>query len=149
MSKKKHDPVKALKKAFQQEWDDNELDERYQRFERDLERAKEAHNELVPVINNNLQVIRTLKESVLEQALCGVLSSDATLKIKELEAENEGLIEKIEAQRQIIDENKSLMEKYKDWSDRKLFIWWQAIKAVDPETEPWLEWKDKRDTKIF
>lgn len=149
MSKKKHDPVKALKKAFQQEWDDNELDERYQRFERDLERAKEAHNELVPVINNNLQVIRTLKESVLEQALCGVLSSDATLKIKELEAENEGLIEKIEAQRKIIDENKSLMEKYKDWSDRKLFIWWQAIKAVDPETEPWIEWKDKRDTKIF
>lgn len=149
MSKKKHDPVKALKKAFQQEWDDNELDERYQRFERDLERAKEAHNELVPVINNNLQVIRTLKESVLEQALCGVLSSDATLKIKELEAENEGLIEKIEAHRKIIDENKSLMEKYKDWSDRKLFIWWQAIKAVDPETEPWIEWKDKRDTKIF
>jgi len=149
MSKKKHDPVKALKKAFQQEWDDNELDERYQRFERDLERAKEAHNELVPVINDNLAVIRPLKESVLEQALCGVLSTDATLKIKELEAENEELIEKIEAQREIIDENKALMEKYKDWSDRKLFIWWQAIKAVDPETEPWIEWKDKRDAKIF
>lgn len=149
MSKKKHDPVKALKKAFQQEWDDNELHERYQKFERNLLIAKESHNKLVPVINNNLQVIRTLKESVLQQALCGILNPAATEKIHKLEAENEELIKKIEFQKEAISKNANLMDKYEDWSDRKLFIWWQAIKAVDPETESWLEWKDKKDAKIF
>lgn len=149
MSKKKHNPVKALKHAFQQVWDDNELHDRYERFEIDLETAKNEHNELVPIINDNLQIIRTLKESVLEQALCGVLSTDATVKIKELEAKNEELIKKIDSLRKVIDENKGLIKKYKDWSGRKLFVWWQAIKAVDPETEPWLEWKNNRDSKIF
>ena len=146
---RKHNPVKALKQAFQEEWNDNELHENYQSFERDLERAKEAHNELVPQINNNIDVINTLKESVLSQALCGVLSPVASDKIKELEAKNTELIKKIEIEAEIIEKNKALMQKYEDWSDRKLFIWWQAIKAVDPETEPWIEWLDSLDSKIF
>jgi len=149
MSKEKHNPIKELKKAFQQEWDDNELQERFNRFESDLKSAKDAHNKLVSQVNANLHTINTLKESVLQQALCGVLSHEATEKIYKLEAENEELIKKIEFQKEAISKNADLMDKYEDWSDRKLFIWWQAIKAVDPETEPWMEWKDKRDSKIF
>ena len=149
MSNKKHDPLKALKQAFQKSYDDNELQERFNRFEKDLKSAKETHNKLVPRVNANLHTINTLKESVLQQALCGVLSLEATEKIKTLEAENKELIQKIEFQKEAISKNADLMDKYEDWSDRKLFIWWQAIKAVDPETEPWVEWKDKFDKKIF
>ena len=100
-------------------------------------------------VNLSQVVINTLKESVLSQALCGVLSPVASDKIKELEAENTDLIKQIKVEAEIIEKNKALMQKYKDWSERKLFIWWQAIKAVDPETEPWIEWRDSMDSKIF
>lgn len=148
-NKQKHNPVQALKQAFQEEWDDNELDERYQNFKFHLKEAKEDYNGLVTQVNDNLDVISTLKESVLSQALCGIISPASNSKIKELEDKNEKLIEQLEFQQEIIDKNKNLIHKYQDWSNRKLFIWWQAIKAVDPETEPWLEWKKTYNNKIF
>lgn len=148
-NKQKHNPVQALKQTFQEEWDDNELDERYQNFKSHLKGAKEDYNGLVTQVNDNLSTIRTLKESVLSQALCGIISPASNSKIKELEDKNEKLIEQLEFQQETIDKNKNLIHKYQDWSDRKLFIWWQAIKAVDPETEPWLEWKVGYNNKIF
>lgn len=149
MSKKKHNPVQALKQTFQEAWDDNELDERYQNFKSHLKEAKEDYNGLVTQVNDNLDVISTLKESILSQALCGIISPTANSKIKELENKNEKLIEQLKFQQEIIDKNKNLIHKYQDWSERKLFIWWQAIKAVDPETKPWLEWKEDYNDKIF
>lgn len=148
-NKQKHNPVQALKQTFQEEWNDNELDERYKNFKSDLEQAKDIYNELGTQANDNLDVISTLKESILSQALCGIISPEANNKIKELKDKNEKLIEQIKFQQEIIDKNKNLIHKYQAWSDRKLFIWWKAIKAVDPETEAWLEWKKTYNNKIF
>lgn len=149
MSKKKHDPVKALIKAFQDDVNDTELQENYDRFVRDLQMYKDKHNEFVPAVNENLGKIRTLKEAVLSQALSGVLAPHTVEKINEIEKDNESLIKNIEFYQGKISKTADLIEKYEDWSGRKLFIWWKAICAVDPETKPWLEWKETFKDKII
>ena len=91
MSEKKHNPIKALMKAFHDEVNDPELQENYNRFTRDLQRYKDKHNEIVPIVNENLGKIRTLKEAVLSQALSGVLAPHAVEMINAIEKENEEL----------------------------------------------------------
>jgi hypothetical protein len=146
---KKHNPVKALIKAFHDEVNDPELQENYNRFTRDLQRYKDKHNDIVPIVNENLGKIRTLKEAVLSQALGGVLAPQAVEKITVIEKENEDLIKNIEFYQGKIKETADLIEKYEDWSGRKLFTWWKAILAVDPETAPWLDWKKTYEGKII
>lgn len=149
MSKKKHDPIKALKAAFQEQVEDKELQRNYDSFKSAYDYAKEEHNKLVPQINENLATLQTLKESVLCLALEGVLSPDASARVKELEGVNMDLIERIEEYKGEMEYNKSLIENYELLSERKLFTWWKALKAVDPETEPWLEWKETFNDKII
>ncbi len=149
MSKKKHDPVKSLKAAFKEAVEDGELRSNYDRFNSNLEYAKEKHNNLVPVINENLAAIRTLKESILELALRGILAEDAALKVKDLETLNKDLIERIEEYKTEMEENRALIEKYDSLTEHKLFVWWKALTAVDPETEPWLDWKEIYKDKII
>jgi len=149
MSKKKHDPVKALIKAFHDEVKDTELQENYNRFERDLKRVKEHHNQLVPLINSTLQKIQVLKDAVLNQAINEIIATDAIKRLSDLEKEKTEYIEKIEMYKEEIIRLGSLMEKYEDWSERKLFLWWKVIKVVDPETMPWVDWKKTYEGKII
>jgi uncharacterized membrane protein YgaE (UPF0421/DUF939 family) len=149
MSKKKHDPVKALMDAFHAEVNDTELQENYNRFTKDLQRYKDKHNEIVPTVNENLEKLRILKAAVLAQAISGVLAPQAVEKITAIEEENKDLIKNIEFYQGKIKETADLIEKYEDWSGRKLFIWWQAICAVDPETAPWMDWKKTYEGKII
>ena len=149
MSKKKHDPVKALIKAFHDEVKDTELQENYNRFERDLKRVKEHHNQLVPLINSTLQKIQVLKDAVLNQAINEIIATDAIKRLSDLEKEKTEYIEKIEMYKEEIIRLGSLMEKYEDWSERKFFLWWKVIKVVDPETMPWVDWKKTYEGKII
>lgn len=150
MSKKKqHDPVEALKKAFEEQVNDQELQRNYDGFKRNLEYVKSQHNELVPLINANLHSIRSLKDVVLNSAMEGVTALEAVEQIKVLEDKNSEMIEQINVYKEKIDYNKGLIEKYDYLNDHKLFVWWQALKAVDPETKPWIEWKETYKDKII
>lgn len=149
MAKKEHNPVEALKKAFNEEVNDTELQERYDRFIKDLERVTEGHNKLVTEINQNLEAIQILKDVVYKSAIQGILVNEATVKIKELEAVNVELMEELDSYKDRIQYNKDLIEKYKDWSGRKLFVWWQVLKVVDPNTEDWMQFRETFKDKII
>lgn len=147
--KKKHDPVKELFAAFQDELNHNELQSNYNRLTKDLAQLKEKHNELIPLVNSNLEKIHSLKDAILVQAMNGIIATEAISKVKEIEKENEKQINDIKSYKQKISETATLIERYEDWSWRKLFVWWKALKAVDPSTEPWLQWKEKFNNKII
>ena len=149
MSKKKHDPVKALKTAFKEEIEDTELQDNYDGFKSIVERYREEYNHLATEINSNLKAIENLKEVVLKSAMCGILSPAAVEQIEELESDNETLIKEIEKVKNELEYNKKLIKRYEFNSNHKLFVWWQALKAVDPETEAWLEWKVNYENKII
>jgi hypothetical protein len=129
--------------------EDLELQERYDRFQKDLQMYKDNHNEIVPTVNENLEKLRTLKAAVLAQALSGVLAPQAVEKIKDIEKENQDLIKNIEFYQGKIKETKDLIEKYENWSNKRLFVWYQALKAVDPETKPYLEWQETYKNRII
>ena len=150
MSKKKeHNPVEALKKAFEEEVNDLELQERYEYFQKNLQRAKDEHNKLVPFLNQNVEARNILTSVIYNSAMEGILSTEATKKMKELKAEMETLVAELEIHKESIQYNEKLIKDYKDWSERKLFIWWQALKAVDPETKAWIEWKETYKDRII
>jgi hypothetical protein len=147
--KKKHNPVKALLDAFLSEVNDTELQQNYDRFINDLKRYKDEHNEIVPTVNENLEKLRILKGAVLAHAISGVLSPQAVEKITAIEKENEDLVKTIEFYQGKIKETADLIEKYEDWSNRKLFVWWKAIRTVKPDTAPWMTWKKDYEGKII
>lgn len=149
MSKAKHDPVKALMEEFLSDVNDNELQDNYNRFGKTLKLDKERHNKLIPQINQNLTTIQDLKESIFTQSLQGIIAKDAIQMYKDVEKENETLIQKLNALKEEIKRTAVLMEKYEDWSERKLFIWWKAISAVEPNTIPWADWKKTYEGKII
>lgn len=149
MAKKEHNPVEALKKAFNEEVNDTELQVRYDQFHKDLERVTEGHNKLVTEINQNLEAIHILKDVVYKSAIQGILANEATVKIKELEAVNVELMEELDSYKDRIQYNKDLIEKYKDWSGRKLFVWWQVLKVVDSNTEDWMQFRETFKDKII
>lgn len=149
MSKKKHDPVKALKAAFKEQIEDTELQRNYDGFKSSLESCKVEYNDIVLEVNKNLESISALKNSVLTAAMRGVLSPNLVDEINRLKEENEPMIERIEALKEQIDSNEELIKKYEYLNEHKLFVWWKALKAVDPETEPWLEWKETYNDKII
>ena len=141
MSNKKHDPVDALKKAFEEAVNDPELQERYDRFKSARDYAKEEYNKLVIRINENISSLGILDQCILAQAKLGIIATESIAKVKEIQSVNDGLIHRIEGFRATLDENDDLIKKYDETTRDRLFIWWQTLKAVDPETKPWLEWK--------
>lgn len=149
MAKKQHDPVKALKKAFQAEVEDLELQERYDRFQEQFEHAKKLHNELVQEANPIIAQINTLRDTITDQAILGIIATEAISKLKELEAKVKGIAENIEVHKESFDYNKKLMESYQRSSDAKMFVWYQALKAVDPETPSFLEWRETYKNRII
>ena len=149
MNKKKHDPVKALEAAFKEQVEDYELQRNYDSFISMLESCRIEHNDIVLNLNKNLESIRTLKDSILNAAMCGILSPNLVDEINRLEVENEPMIERIKDLKNQIDRNKELIDKYDYLNDHKLFVWWQAFNAVDPETKPWLEWKETYKDRII
>jgi predicted xylose isomerase-like sugar epimerase len=148
-TKSKFDPIVELISAFEEDLNDTSLVENYNRFESELKVAKDNHNKLVPVINTNTNLIKELKESILTQALQGIISVDANKRFNKLTTQLEKDIAQIKGYRQEIDRLALLLDNYNDWSDRKFFGWWKAIKAVDPTTAPWLEWKQQYKGKII
>jgi uncharacterized protein YukE len=146
---KKHNPVKALMKAFYDDVNDHELQDNYNQFEKNLKLDKERYNKLIPQINQNLTTIQDLKESIFTQSLQGIIANNAIQMYKDVEKENETLMQKLGALKEEIKHTASLMEKYEDWSGRKLFTWWKAICAVEPKTLPWADWKKTYEGKII
>jgi hypothetical protein len=142
--------LKSLTKAFNEEIEDHELSTRLERFRSDEKRYKELHNSQVQVINEKITVVNSLKQTILDQAMEGVLSTEAISKVKEAETEIQDLHKNISEYREKIDYNQGLIKLYVENSETKHFVWWKAFKAVDPKNTPnWTGWKKLYENTII
>ena len=126
---------------FMEDFNDKELQERYENFIRTREGAKERHNAMVPEINALIQKGESLKETIVDLAVQGLSTEEAARLVRETVPQVKELRDKIAYQKGIMDEEDALIKKYKENSENKLFHYWKIFKALDPETEPWLSWK--------
>lgn len=141
--------VKALMNDFIESYDDDELQNNYNEFQRELDDAKKQHNKLVNMVNDNNAKIRTLKDSLLNQVMNGVTSETVINEIKKRESRDESLRQSVNDKLNTIESNRKLIEKYETLTEKKLFTWWKALRAVEPNIPEWLSWKREYDKKIF
>jgi hypothetical protein len=126
---------------FMEDFNDKELQERYENFDKIREAAKERHNEMVPKINELIQRGEGLKELIVDLACKQLSTAEAVEALLVLPEKITELRSKIMHQKEIMDEHDRLKKFYKDNSERKFFQYWKVFRELDSETLPWMEWK--------
>lgn len=142
-------PVEKVFASFMEDFNDRELQERFENFERTLKSLKDQYNKMVPNLNDALKDQSTLNQMILDSAKMSFINTDAIKRLKVVEAyldENMKIANDLKSK---MDYEQELITKYKQNSHDRLFQWWKTIKAVEPATKPWLEWKTMYDSKII
>ena len=141
MTKKKSKEYDKIWKEFQSDLTDGELQNNYNEF-------KDKVNDLIPEHEDAFihhqkmeKQISELKDAILMSALNGVSSESLNRKMRDLESACEELEEEMNIIYSQIKYYEDLISKYKDWSERKLFIWWRVFTTLDNTTPNWAEWK--------
>lgn len=128
-------------KLFNEDLADRELQENYDRFKKNREIWKEKYNELVPEINSLIDKIVNLKELIVTQAVQGLSNAESAKRLAKLDGKFTKLTEVADGFKAKMDEEDKLIEKYKDWNERKLFMHWKYLTLLKVTKEPWMEWK--------
>jgi len=147
--KKELTAIEKLNQAFMEDFNDMELQERYDRFVENVKYWKGLYNDLVPKINERIELKSKLTSLVLESAMLGILNTDAVNQIKEADKYLNEWCTKADEYRAKFQEEEALMERYKKSSHDRLFQWWKSIKTIDKTTAPWLEWKTPYEKRII
>ena len=130
-----------VEKLFKEDLADRELQENYDRFKKNREIWKEKYNELVPEINSLINKIVNLKELIVTQAVQGLSNTESVKRLAKLDDKFTKLTEVADGFKAKMDEEDKLIEKYKDWNQRKLFMHWKYLTLLKVTKEPWMEWK--------
>jgi hypothetical protein len=142
-------PVEKVHAAFMEDFNDTELQERFDNFERTLKSLKDRYNELVPNLNDALKDQSTLNQMILDSAKMSFINTDAIKRLKVVEAYLDENMKIADDLKNKMAYEQDLITKYKWNSNDRLFQWWKTIKTIEPDTKPWLEWKTQYDSKII
>jgi hypothetical protein len=148
-TKKELTALEKLQAAFSEDFNDMELQERYDRFVENVKYWKGLYNDLVPKINEQIKQKSNLTTLVLDSAMLGILNTEAVNQIKELDKYLNEWCSKADDYRAKFEDEERLMKKYEENSHDRLFQWWKSIKTVDEKTAPWLEWKRPYEKRII
>ena len=148
-TKKELTDIEKVWKEFKEDFDDKELQERFDTFEKTLSNLKERYNEHVPEVNRKMQNVQELGQMILDSAMMGFLNNDAIAKVKEINTYLDGIRPHLDDLNAKMQKEKELIEKYKEGSKNKFFHYWKIFKALDKETLPWLEWFRQYEKNII
>jgi chromosome segregation ATPase len=148
-AKKELTDLEKVTKEFNDDFNDKELQERFDRFEKTLAHLKESYNEHVPEVNQKMKMSQDLAQMILDSAMMGFLNSDAITKAKEVNSYLDGIRPHLDNLQRKMEEEKELIEKYKENSKNKFFYYWKIFKAIDSTTPPWLEWFRQYEKNII
>ena len=146
---KKSKEYNKVWKEFQSELTDGELQSNYDGF---VEKANELNPQYEDIFIHHQKMeneISEIKDAILMSALNGVSSEGLNRKLRDLESAGEELEERMNVIYSQIKYYEDLIDKYEDWSERKLFVWWQVFTALDDKTPNWIEWKNEYNNNII
>jgi NADH dehydrogenase/NADH:ubiquinone oxidoreductase subunit G len=146
---KKANKKEGVLKAFCEDLNDFELQERYDRFFENAKREKEHYNKLVPVVNDLFKRVHELQHIVLESAVLGILATECIEELKKARLELEETNSRANQHKEAMEYQEELIEKYKKSSDNKFFTWWKALRSVDSETPTWMHWIEEYKNRII
>ena len=151
MAKAKKDltDYEKIQKEFNEDFNDNELQERFEQFEKNVKAFKGLYNDLVPKVNEDISKQALLRHMIVESAKQGFLNNDAANQLNVLDARLEENIQNLDNFKSKFEDEERLIKKYKEGTHNKLFLYWKMFKALDKNTAPWLEWSRQYDKRIF
>jgi len=146
---KKSKEYNKVWKEFQSELTDGELQSNYDGF---VERVNELNPQYEDIFIHHQKMeneISEIKDAILMSALNGVSSEGLNRKLRDLESAGEELEERMNVIYSQIKYYEDLIDKYEDWSERKLFVWWRVFTTLDDTTPNWIEWKNTYNDNII
>lgn len=146
---KKSKEYNKVWKEFQSELTDGELQSNYDGF---VEKVNELNPQYEDIFIHHQKMeneISEIKDAILMSALNGVSSEGLNRKLRDLESAAEELEERMNVIYSQIKYYEDLVDKYEDWSERKLFVWWRVFTTLDDTTPNWIEWKNTYNNNII
>ena len=146
---KKSKEYNKVWKEFQSELTDGELQSNYDGF---VEKVNELNPQYEDMFIHHQKMeneISEIKDAILMSALNGVSSEGLNRKLRDLESAGEELEERMNVIYSQIKYYEDLIDKYEDWSERKLFVWWRVFTTLDDTTPNWIEWKNTYNDNII
>ena len=136
--------------AFLEDYNDDELQLRYDRFVKNAKSAKETYNKLVPLINEKIDESNYVEKLIFESAIIHVINDTFLEKRKTLQKEIENLTEEMRNLETSFKEDEKLAKDYKETAGHRLFVWYKALKSVaHPEVKSYIEFKNKWGNRII
>jgi chromosome segregation ATPase len=145
-NKKKETPKEIAWKVFLEDYNDDELSERHERFLRNLESLKADHNKLVDPINKVMKELSEIEALLLLTVRQGFFSYETDTmisKMRELEKNAEQMTEKIHRLKAEIEKESALIKKYEENSQNRLLGHFKYLKRFDPDLPEWVVFKEK------
>jgi hypothetical protein len=90
-----------------------------------------------------------LQDLIFKSVLAGIMPDTAIELFKALNAKNEKRLAEIRGLQTKNLEEYALIEKYKSWTEKKLFQYWSILKDLNEAIPAWFEWKKDFDNRIF
>jgi len=146
---KKSKEYNKVWKEFQSELTDGELQSNYDGF---VEKVNELNPQYEDIFIHHQKMeneISEIKDAILMSALNGVSSEGLNRKLRDLESAAEELEERMNVIYSQIKYYEDLIDKYEEWSERKLFVWWRVFTTLDDTTPNWIEWKNTYNNNII
>jgi hypothetical protein len=109
----------------------------------------DRHNETLKIYETAIAEFNNLDSIILQSAKAGMLHTEAIERSKKIESEIDSLTQSLNKSQAEVEYEKDLLKKYVDWSERKLFTWWQALKAINSEIAPWIDFKQEYKDLVF
>lgn len=147
---KKLSPKEIAWKVFLEDYEDEEIPNRFAEFLRDKESMKERFNSMAEAFNKKVDRKQMLEGLLLENVKAGHFDPKCSMlsEIRSLEEELAETSKTLAELKKKIEDNLKLIEKYKDWAEKRKFEHWKYLKAFDPEVGTWIKFKDKYN-KVF
>ena len=142
-------PIERVFAAFMEDFNDTELQERLDDFEKTLKSLKDRYNQLVPNLDHALKDQTILNQMILDSAKMGFINTDAFKRLKIVDSYLDENMKIADDLKQKMQSEEDLIRKYKENSNDRLFQWWKTLKSIEPDIKPWLEWKILYDSKII
>jgi hypothetical protein len=146
MSNKKKTEKSIAWEIFFEDYKDNELQERYDGFLKNLSLLKEKHNKLVEPINKNLKEKSDLEELLMMTVKMGHFDYEKDQiveNLSSLEEDIESLVKEIQELKEKIKRESDLIKKYEDTAEDRLFTHFKYLRMFDPEVPEWLVFREK------
>jgi len=136
-------------KNFMDNYNDMELQNRYDGMVKSADRMKERINKEIAEHNKNVEKEQELQDLIFKSVLAGIMPDTAIELFKALNAKNEKRLAEIRGLQTKNLEEYALIEKYKSWTEKKLFQYWSILKDLNEAIPAWFEWKKDFDNRIF